>query len=406
MRRLTAFDACFLPLSTDRAPLTIASVVILDGPAPETELLRMHLRERILGRPELRSRVVRAPADAFRPLWRDDPFDDPGAHLEHEPTGRSLEDAVAAVMERPLDLTRPPWRAHLVTGLADGRWAVVLAAHHVLADGAAGALLMSALLDGAAAPRSARPPLVRPRRPLRVALRTVVRPDLPPTSLVGPLSARRSWRWLELPADGLRAVARGEGCTVNDVFLAVLAGAYREYLAVHGEPEARIRALVPVSTRGPDDARSSGNIDAGLFVNLPLAEPDPHERLRSVARQTRASKAAGVPRGTEAMLRSLARVPYPALSRAARAYAEGRQRRVGGVAAHVRGPEGELSLLGRPVVRILPVMPLALEVRTSAALLTAAGGAAVGITADAEAVPDIDRLVAAVSGAWEQLADS
>lgn len=404
MRRLTALDAAFLPLSTETAPLTIASVLVLAGPAPTADEVRAHLRRRTRERPELRARVVRAPADIVRPLWRDDPFDDPGDHLvvtDLAAGGRRLEDVVAATIAREVDLARPPWDAHLVTGLDGGRWALILSAHHVLADGAAGALLLSALVDGAIPPPAARAAPASSPRPLRTALRTVVRPELPPLPVAGPLSRHRAWRCLTMPTDELVALAHEQGCTAGDVFLAVLAGAYREHLAELGSDLVPLRVLVPVSTRTAGQV--TGNLDAGLFVNLPVTTPDPRERLRSIARQTRAAKAAGVPHATEVLLHSLGRMPYPLLSRAARRYAAGRQRRVAGVAASVRGPEGHLELLGRRVLHVAPVMPLALEVRTSAALMTCGGAAVIGVTADAVAVPDLDRLMAAVDGAWSEL---
>ena len=124
----------------------------LDLPAAQAELAR-----RLGGIRRLRQRLVRLPWVLGRPIWVDDPTFDAAAHVStvrcSPPGDRSalLESAMTAVTT-PLPRSRPLWRAVFVTGLADGRVGLVLALHHVLADGIGGLAVLATLADSAGGP--------------------------------------------------------------------------------------------------------------------------------------------------------------------------------------------------------------------------------------------------------------
>src|SRR4029079_3567383 len=83
----------------------------------------------------------------------------------------------------------------------------------------------------------------------------------------------------------------GTGVTVNDVVLAVVAGAIGGCLASHHAPSEVVRVQVPVSMHHRDeDAASLGNRDSFLFCDLPISEADPRERLQAINPETRSRK--------------------------------------------------------------------------------------------------------------------
>lgn len=251
----------------------------------------------------------------------------------------------------------------------------------------------------------ARPGETRRAAQLRLGLAQVIRPDLPPSVLGGPLSARRWWGWTD--ADLARAVhaAKAAHCTVNDVYLAALAGGYRRFLLDRGEPPATLglRAIVPVSHRSPSRPGRLGNLASAMFVELPVDVAEPSARLRAVAARTAAQKAQGVPQATAALLRMADHIPAPLFARVARRYGRAGQGRVNVVASNVPGPTAARYLSGRRVVAMVPYVPTAQEIRSCTAMVSYAGRLTIAVTADAEALPDADRLVAAVASELENL---
>ncbi len=451
VQRLSALDAAFLALENDVQPLHVGSLLVLDGPAPDHDELRADLERRATAMPALRRRVQRVAGGLGRPVWVDDPAVRVGDHVRHAVLAAPGDETelcafVARVMEPRLDVTGPLWEMWQVDGLDGGRWALVVKAHHTMVDGFVGTGLLTSLLSGdgpepappatrfellpaPGAPEVARaaaswtvslpyragrslarlvtePDRVRDRASrLRAGVRTVAVPDLPPSVLAGPLGRRRLWRWVSYDLDGIEAAAARAGCTVNDVFLAALAGGYRQHLLSHEAlgHDTRLRSIVPVSMRTGRDDRRNGNIDAALFVDLPVHESDARTRLVDVVRQTTTAKRAGVPTSTEALVRAADRVPAPVLDRAARAYVRRGQRRVNVAASNVMGPTAPLRVCGRRLLELVPYLPVALEVRTSCGLLSYADRASLAVTADADGCPDLDGLVSAIDASMAEL---
>jgi diacylglycerol O-acyltransferase len=327
-----------------------------------------------------------------------------------------------------------------VDGLAGGRWAVVVKAHHTMVDGRSGAdLVQSLLTDMPDAPPPPRPAVVDarpapslvalggdllewllllPLRAVRLAVRSlrdprearrrvkqvrfglaqVIRPDLPPSILTGPLGPRRIWGWTGADLAGVAALTRASGSTVNDVFLAALAGGYRRYLLDRGEPMDSfiVRAIVPVSRRVPGRPVRPGNLASAMFVELPIDLADASDRLSAVAARTAEQKSRHVAEATAAVVRMADHIPAPLFARGARAYGRSGQGRVNVVASNVPGPSEARYLAGRQVLEMMPYVPTAQKIRASAAMMSYAGRLTIGITGDADALPDVDRLIGAV----------
>jgi diacylglycerol O-acyltransferase len=449
--RLSALDSIFLPMETDTQSLHVGSVLVLDGPAPEPALFRQHVVARLAGVPIHRRRIRRMPLDLGRPIWVDAAGFDPAGQVHHlvlDPPGdeSQLRAAVVRIMVPRLDANRPLWEMWQVDGLAGGRWAVVAKAHHTMVDGQSGADLVQSLLTSGpdAAPRPApvvdarpAPSLVRlgadlvewlvllPFRAIRLAmgslrdprqarrrvtqvrfgLAQVLRPDLPPSILTGPLGRQRIWGWTRADLAQVTRVAQTAGCTVNDVYLAALAGGYRRYLLDRGERlEAMVlRAIVPVSRRVPGQAVRPGNLVSAMFVELPVDLADPAARLHEVAARTAEQRSRAVADATAAVVRMFDHIPAALFAWGARVYGRSGQGRVNVVASNVPGPPQVRYLAGRRVLELVPYVPTAQEVRATAAMISYAGRLTIGITGDAAALPDVDRLIVAVGREFSEL---
>ena len=201
VRRLSALDAGFLALETDGAPLHVGALMLLDGPAPDHDLLRADLARRASTVAACRQLVRPGRCGLRRPIWVDDPdvVAEGQMHAASvEPPGDrgALCRLVVELMSVRLDTSHPLWEVWRIDGLADGSWAMLVKAHHSLIDGVSGAGLLSALLSPADVPRDGaeREPVATPGpglrervRRLRQGLRTVAVPDLPPSVLNGAL---------------------------------------------------------------------------------------------------------------------------------------------------------------------------------------------------------------------------
>jgi diacylglycerol O-acyltransferase len=464
-QRLHALDAIFLPMETSTQSLHVGSVLILKGEAPAPAALRDHIVAAVTTVPPLRRRAMRMPLDLGRPIWVDAPDVDLADRVHHtllpEPGDvEQLRAVVGDIMSRRLDADEPLWELWQVDGLAGGRWAVVARAHHTMVDGQSGSDLVAALLTDAPAgdfsgqgrpavdmsspsppngiragaqPAPTRGPLVgdlvkwllllpvrairllvrsalhpgvarRRAESVRFGLRQVLVPDLPPSVLTGPLGPQRIWGWTTTDLAPVARAARDADATVNDVYLAALAGGLRRFLLDRGEPVDSIvvRAIVPVSTRGPGQPLSPGNLASAMFVVLPVDAADASARLAAVAARTADQKARGVPLATAAVVRMADHIPAVLLACGARAYGRSGQGRVNLVASNVRGPAQEQHLLGSRLVELVPWLPTAQEIRVSTAMVTCDGRMTISITGDARALPDVDDLIAAVG---QELAD-
>jgi diacylglycerol O-acyltransferase len=262
-----------------------------------------------------------------------------------------------------------------------------------------------AVVRAVASPRQAQ----RRLRELRLGLSQVHRPDLPTTVLGGPLGAARRWGWTCADLADVRRTARAAHCTVNDVYLAALAGAYRRFLTERGDAldGVVLRAIIPVSApvsgRTGVRGRRGGNLASAMFVDLPVDVAEREARLRAVAARTAEQKTLGVPAATAAVVRMADHIPAPLFAWGARRYGRSGQGRVNVVASNVPGPQRVQYLAGRRVLAMLPYVPTAQEVRSCTAMTSYAGRLTIAVTADAEALRDSDRLVAAVAAELEGL---
>jgi diacylglycerol O-acyltransferase / wax synthase len=340
MRRLSGQDDGFLLLELPEQPMqTMALAILRPGPggAVGVEDVQRHMAARLHEVPAFRWRVVPVPLGLSHPVVVEDPGFDLARHVRHavlpEPGGVGELDALyAGLAEQHLDRGRPLWQMTLVDGLAGDRQAIVLEVHHALMDGFATVATLARIFSPSGDPglhpddgwcpdrlpgagrlvagaigHQARvlvrlPALVaRTRRGVAALKRrrsgaAVKAPeagiDTPLSTINSGFTAERRYARTSLPLEDVRQVKNAAGATVNDVVLAVVAGALRSYLEARGGlPDRPLVASVPVAMEGRGaPARAEGNRFSRLTTSLATDVADPWTRLSTIAAVTREAK--------------------------------------------------------------------------------------------------------------------
>ncbi|MGW2935279.1 wax ester/triacylglycerol synthase family O-acyltransferase [Streptomyces sp. NPDC001156] len=362
--------------------------------------------------------ATREPAPDFDPL----------DHVRlHAPTD-DFHAAAGRLMERPLERGRPPWEAHVLPGEDGTSFAVLFKFHHALADGLRALTLAAAVMDPmdlpAPRPRRQEPPrrLLPDVRRLPALLRGTLADmgralDIgasvalstfgmrSSSALTSEPSGTRRTAGVVIELDDVHRVRKSAGGTVNDVLIAVVAGALRRWLDERGDGSAGVepRALIPVSNRRPRSAHPQGNRLSGYLIRLPVADPDPLARLRTVRTAMDRNKDAGPNRGAGAVALLADHVPAlghrlggPLVSQAARLWFDI-------LVTSVPLPSLGLKLGGNPLTEVYPLAPLASGQSLAVAVSTYRGRVHYGLVADARAVPDLERLAQAVPEEMETL---
>lgn len=342
MRRLSGTDSLFLSGETPNWHQHVAGLVVLDPTGIEGfgfERVRAHVESRLPLVPKLQWKLRGVPLGLDHGVWVDDDEFDLRRHFHRLPVpppgdARATAIAIENVLSRQLDRRFPLWEMWYLDGLANGRAAMLMKLHHCLLDGGAGSVLATLLFDlerdPPPRPEAAEevPPEERAPNELQLVLgglgalaawpfrsvqyagrmaqrtgdlvRHLVagrsRPDIgtmlsaPKTSFNQPIGPRRSFAFSSVALQDVRAIATKHDVKVNDVALALCAGAIRRYLEARGElPMRELTAGVPVSLRAAGDTSMSNQLSY-LVTPLGTHVEDPVERLVHVAEQTRAVK--------------------------------------------------------------------------------------------------------------------
>ncbi len=395
-----------------------AALVFAPEEAVDPDRLTALLARRAADIPPLRRKIR---AGLFPPgsaTWVDDPDFRAVNHIRHHRLTTlydpdPLPEFAARWIAEPLDPHRPLWELTVVTGFPDGSFAVLLKLHHALTDGAGAYAVAAGLLDGLPIPQPA-PVIPQPRSPLSAAWETagiassVVRAARPPClPLAAPATAERRLGFTRLASADLRRIRRTHGGTTNDVVLAVLSGALREWLVNRGirATGRSVRALIPVSVRGRAAEQRGGNKLSGYLCDLPIGLDDPVRRLAEVRASMARNKAAGPARGAGAFPLLADRMPA-ALHRLGT--------RTAGLAAPllfdlvvttVPVPRARHALDGAPLAEVYPFVPLAPRQAVGIAVAPYRDSVHIGLQANADAVADLGSLRDAVAKSAAELLD-
>ncbi|OBH15938.1 WS/DGAT/MGAT family O-acyltransferase [Mycolicibacter sinensis] len=455
MEQLTTLDAGFLEAedSDRRISLAIGGLIVLEGPPPDYATLFATLGARISACRRFGQKLQLHPFDLAPPRWVPDPDFDMAHHLRRvalpRPGGDAeLYDFVADQMAHRLDRDRPLWQIWVIEGLRDDRWAMLIKVHHCVGDGIATSHLFTGLCDeggdvgqgvtsfadhirgsretpsggrsfglptvnlnpaswaaelwnistaiSAAAARAARGTVELSAGLLRQGN---------PSSLNGPMSALRRYSSAKVALADINQICQAFGVTVNDVALAALTEGYRGMLDRRGErplPET-LRTLVPVSTRAGDAIGATDNRVSVMLPYLPVDEESPVRRLKLVHSRLNRTKSTGQRQAGSAFVSAANRLPFPLTAWAVRLLTRLPQQGVTTLATNVPGPSQPLHILGRQVLDVLPVPPIALQLRTGVAMLSYAEHLFFGVLADYDTMPDVDEFARSIEAAVARL---
>ncbi|HZU47050.1 MAG TPA: wax ester/triacylglycerol synthase family O-acyltransferase [Mycobacterium sp.] len=409
MKRLNGMDAMLLYCEAPNLHMHTLKVAVLDTadfPGDFTfDVFRRTFRQRLSLLEPLLYKLVDIPWRLHHPMWLENCEVDLDYHLRRAqvpgPGGRrELDQLIGEVASRPLDRSRPLWEFYFADGMADQRVALIGKVHHALADGVASANLLARAMDQpgpipeqhesytACQPPST-PELLRAaardhaqqvvecpavvkdavsgfwrlrrRSRERGALPNLARPlHAPPTFLNHVVSPARTFASATLSLGQTKEVCKSLRITINDMVLAMAAGAMRELLLhYHGPVDQPIVASVPASTdRSPD--RITGNELSGMAVSLPVHIGDPLERVRLTSLGASIAKENYELFGPQLYSRLIAYVPPfvapPVLGWLAERDARNRIFNV--PVSNVAGPRERGHLAGAPVSEIYSVGPL------------------------------------------------
>jgi diacylglycerol O-acyltransferase len=457
MQRLSGLDAMFFYLETPSSHMHVAGVYELEtGDRPISfETIRQMVAERLPLAAAFRRRLVEVPFKITHPFWVEDPDFDLDYHVRRAalpaPGGRAeLEEFVGQIVGLPLDRSRPLWEMYIIEGLEGGRVAVLTKMHHAAIDGISGAEIAATWLDLEADPPRreiadrwhpeplpsdvelmafAMASLVgHPLKAVRSARRVLEsalhlsehnrQVDAPPppapfaapkTSLNQSITPHRRVAFSHRPLDDFKAVKNHFSCKVNDVVLAVCAGALRRYLLAGDElPESPLVAMVPLSVRSEEEAGTHGNKVSAMLTSLATEIDDPAERLLAIAQSMERAKVQEKLIGAET-LTDWTEFTFPALvGRASRLVSStkvfDRLRPAFNVTiSNVPGPDFPLFLAGGRMVSFYPLGPVAEGVGLNITVLSYCGIVYFGLNACRETVPGLDGLPAMLEEAMDEL---
>ncbi len=377
----------------------------------------------------------------------------PGSHEQ-------LSDQVARIVARPLDRSRPLWELYLIHGLESGNVAMLTKIHHALIDGLSGAEIMGLLLDLSPEGRELPDPpepgkpderpgqiemlgrglMGLPRYPLRMLkalpgtvpnvdevpaifggipgagtvgriagrVQGVVSGDgrrgrntlqAPKTSFNGRISPHRRFAFGQIPLEDVKEVKRARGVTVNDVVVAMCAGAVRRWLVKHDDlPDEPLVAQIPVSVRTDEQAGTYGNRIMLMSAPLYTDEPDPVKRLEATHDAMLDMKDRHKALPADLLQGANELIPPAVFSRAARLTFRLSTSRPGRpawnlVISNVPGPQFPLYCAGARLVANYPVSVITDGMGLNITVMSYDGHLDFGIVADRDLIPDVDLML-------------
>jgi diacylglycerol O-acyltransferase / wax synthase len=458
--RLSALDRTFLDLEYPETHMHVAGVATFEA-APlataaggiDIDRIRQYAASRMHLIPRYRQRIERIPIENH-PVWVDDDRFNLDYHIRHTALPHpgdeeALKRLAGRIVSQQLDRGKPLWELWVVEGLDRGRFALISKSHHCMIDGIAGVDLMGVLMSPVPDAVIEQPPPWKPepapsrsqmlleeaarriRTPFELG-QNVLQAMQHPTeaaenlaeqiSAIGetlgaglssasdspfnqPIGPHRRFDWTVIELDEVKQIKNRLGGTVNDVVLAIVAGAVGAFLTHRGYTGEQIaaldfRAMVPVSLRSESEHGTLGNRIASWAASLPIAESDPRRRLEAVRAVTGDLKQSRKAMGAEVLAR-VSEWTVPTLLSLAMRLAT-RARAFNLTVTNVPGPQLPLYFLGSKMHAAYPLGPLFQNQGLNIALLSYDGRLHWGLNADYDTIPDLKQLTAAIRTSFEQ----
>jgi diacylglycerol O-acyltransferase len=467
--RLSTSDASFYRMENTATPMYVGSLSILRRPRGglSYETLLSTVEQRMAQIPRYRQKVRDVGIGAARPVWIDDRDFDITYHIRRSAlpspgSDEQLQALVARLAARPLDKSRPLWEMYLVEGLGKNRVAIYTKSHQALINGMTALEIGHVIVD-----RTPRPPpfpediwiperdpgttrllfgaltdwVVGPgtqlqavgsavagaatnygelldagRRVIDIA-RTVARGTAPSSPLNATVSRNRRFTVARGSLEDYRTVRARYDCDVNDVVLAVVAGALANWLMSRGEPvspTATVRAMAPLPVYADDQLDAHGRGQAisqvtPFLVDLPVGEGNAVVRLSQIAHATESNPTAArlVDARTIVTLSGFAPPTLHAMGiRVATNFPSFSKRAFNLLITNAPGAQSQMYIAGAKLLETYAVPPLLHNQALAISVTSYNGMLYYGINADRDAMSDVDMLPGLLSQSLEELLEA
>jgi WS/DGAT/MGAT family acyltransferase len=447
MEELSGLDASFLYLETSKIPMHIGGVAILEG-SLKFDDFRQYVSERVHTVEKLTQKLVTVPLSLDRPYWVEDPDFDINMHLHRtalpRPGGwKELRYLASRLFSQQLNRDRPLWEFIFVEGVDSipqvpkGSVALISKVHHSGFDGKSGADLMTMLFDVSPTPRSPKPFVAKERKEIpgpvglmaKSAYNFISRPtklpgllwdtgkatlkagymtraqgikmptmpfNAPKTRFNDTVEMERVWNSAILDIHRVKALRKVvDGATLNDVILAICAGALRRYLLEKGElPDKPLVAMVPVSTRTAEEKNAMGNQVSAMYVQLATDVDDPIKRLEKIQINTMVGKLYQDAIDAKSLMGYAELIPFGLAGVAARFYsraaiAKHHSPLFNVVITNVPGPQIPLYLAGHKLIVNMGTAPIFDGMGLIMPICSYNGTLSISPTSSANLMPDL-----------------
>jgi len=452
MQQVSGQDATFLYAESPTSPMHIATLTIVEGSIEfnnfkEIVASKLHLI------PKFRKKLLNVPLNLDYPYWVDDPYFDIDLHINRlklpDPANwKTLREMTSSIFSSPLDLRRPLWSIDFIEGLDEvsqvpkGSIAIVSKIHHVMIDGSSGVGIMNILFDKNEEDKNKKPSPPKPyepeplpdeisllikstygffKNPLKVPkligetaysfLKVKMNSQLkvkksslksiyatPKTIFNKSVSPKRTWGTAILSFDRINRLRKIMDVSVNDLILAICAGAIRRYLEEREKlPAQPLVANVPISIRVKDEEQQMNNQISNMFVKIGTHIKNPIERLEFIYEQTSIGKSKHKAVGAKALSKMADAVPFGLANLAASLYSkynikEFHRPPFNVTITNVPGPQNPLYLKGHKVVGIFGLTPVLDGFGLIIAAFSYNGLVSITTTSDAKTMPDTDKF--------------
>ncbi|AIY45755.1 MULTISPECIES: WS/DGAT/MGAT family O-acyltransferase [Mycolicibacterium] len=466
VNRLSASDAAFFHLENTATPMYVGSLSILRKPRAglSYETLLETVEHRLPQIPRYRQKVREVTLGLARPVWVDDRDFDITYHIRRSAlpspgSDAQLHDLIARLGSRPLDRTRPLWEMYLVEGLTKNRIAIYTKTHqalvngmtaleigHVIVDrtqkspefgediwiparepsdrqlvlGAIGEWItrpttqLAALRDTVTEVATSASELAAVGRRVADVARTVARGTAPSSPLNTRVSRNRRFSVDEHRLEDYRLVRARYNCDINDVVLAVVAGALRNWLLSRGEPvtpTTTVRAMAPMSVYPDAELDSTGPGQAisevsPFLVDLPVGEGNAVVRLSQIAHATESHPTAASLVDARTIV-TLSGFAPPTLHAMGIRVATGFSARLFNLLiTNVPGAQKQMYIAGTKLLETYAVPPLLQNQVLAIGVTSYNGMLYFGINADRDAMSDVDVLPSLLRESLEELLEA
>ena len=464
--RLSASDAAFFRLENTSTPMYVGSLSILRKPRNglSYETLLETVEQRLPQIPRYRQKVREVTLGLARPVWVDDPDFDITYHIRRSAlpspgSDNQLHELIARLGSRQLDKSRPLWEMYLIEGLAKNRIAIYTKSHQALVNGMTALEIGHVIADrtqkrpefgediwiparepsdrrllfGAVGEWVTRPAeqigelrsavtgvvtnagqLADVGRRFVDVVRTAARGTAPNSPLNTTVSRNRRFAVASGDLEDFRLVRARYDCDVNDVVLAVVAGALRNWLLSRGEPVSAtttMRAMAPMSvypdadldTTGPGQAISEVS---PFLVDLPVGEGNAVVRLSQIAHTTESHPTAASLVDARTIVTLSGFAPPTLHAMGIRVATDFSARQFNLLITNVPGAQKQMFVAGAKLLETYSVPPLLHNQVLAIGVTSYNGMLYFGINADRDAMSDVDMLPTLLRESLDELLEA